>query len=155
MNSQQVAYVNGEFLPESQAKISINDRGFIYGDAVFDTARTFNGKIFFLDDHIDRLFESCKYLDINPIFSKEEYINLTHEILERNITFIEDNEDYWVTQRVTRGIRAGDLNQDTSGMKLFLGKELPILKMGFHCQYLLIEGYLLGLLALVLKHIII
>ena len=47
MNSQQVAYVNGEFLPESQAKISINDRGFIYGDAVFDTARTFNGKIFF------------------------------------------------------------------------------------------------------------
>ena len=70
MNSQQVAYVNGEFLPESQAKISINDRGFIYGDAVFDTARTFNGKIFFLDDHIDRLFESCKYLDINPIFEQ-------------------------------------------------------------------------------------
>ena len=50
MNSQQIAYVNGEFLPESEAKISINDRGFIYGDAVFDTARTFNGKIFFLDD---------------------------------------------------------------------------------------------------------
>ena len=79
MNSQQIAYVNGEFLPESEAKISINDRGFIYGDAVFDTARTFNGKIFFLNDHIDRLFESCKYLDINPVLSKEEYIKLMQE----------------------------------------------------------------------------
>ena len=117
MNSQQIAYVNGEFLSESEAKISINDRGFIYGDAVFDTARTFNGKIFFLDDHIDRLFESCKYLDINPLLSKEEYIKLTHEILEKNIAFLQENEDYWVTQRVTRGIRAGDSNQDISSIQ--------------------------------------
>ena len=111
MNSQQIAYVNGEFLPESEAKISINDRGFIYGDAVFDTARTFNGKIFFLDDHIDRLFESCKYLDINPVLSKEEYIKLTHEILEKNVTFLQENEDYWVSQRVSRGVR-----QDLGGL---------------------------------------
>ena len=139
MNSQQIAYVNGEFLPESEAKISINDRGFIYGDAVFDTARTFNGKIFFLNDHIDRLFESCKYLDINPVLSKEEYIKLTHEILEKNVTFLQENEDYWVTQRVTRGIRAGDSNQDTTSIqstiiincrKIIFRKRAPYFKDG-------------------------
>ena len=139
MNSQQIAYVNGEFLPESEAKISINDRGFIYGDAVFDTARTFNGKIFFLDDHIDRLFESCKYLDINPLLSKEEYIKLTHEILEKNVAFLQENEDYWVTQRVTRGIRAGDSNQDNSSIqstiimncrKIIFRKRAPYFKDG-------------------------
>ena len=46
MSTERVAYVNGEILPESQATVSINDRGFLYGDAVFDTTRTFNGEIF-------------------------------------------------------------------------------------------------------------
>ena len=77
MQKEQIAYVNGNILPESQASISINDRGFIFGDAVFDTARTFNGKLLFLEDHVDRLFDSCKYLDIDPVLSKTQIIAIT------------------------------------------------------------------------------
>ena len=108
MQKEQIAYVNGNILPESQASVSINDRGFIFGDAVFDTARTFNGKLFFLEDHVDRLFDSCKYLDIDPVLSKTQIISITKEVLSKNISFLEKNEDFWVTQRVTRGLRSGD-----------------------------------------------
>jgi len=64
---------------------------------------------------------------------------LTHEILERNITLLQENEDYWVTQRVTRGIRSGDLNQDTSSIestiiincrKIIFRKRAPYFKDG-------------------------
>ena len=55
MTQERVAYINGDYLPESEVKVSFRDRGFVLGDAVFDTARTFEGKIFRLDDHIDRL----------------------------------------------------------------------------------------------------
>jgi len=108
MQKEQIAYVNGNILPESQASVSINDRGFIYGDAVFDTSRTFNSKLLFLEDHVDRLFDSCKYLDIDPVLSKKQIISITKEVLNKNISFLGKNEDFWVTQRVTRGLRSGD-----------------------------------------------
>ena len=54
--NERVVYLNGEYVPESRATVSISDRGFIYGDAVFDTARTFGGKIYRLQEHVDRLF---------------------------------------------------------------------------------------------------
>ncbi len=53
--SGRIAYVNGEFLPESEARISILDRGFLYGDGVYDASRTFNGVPWRMRDHIDRL----------------------------------------------------------------------------------------------------
>ena len=56
MNNKRVAYVNGEIVPEIEAKVSYNDVGFLYGDAVFDTTRTFGGKIFRLQQHLDRFF---------------------------------------------------------------------------------------------------
>ena len=60
MTQERVAYVNGEIVPESEASVSISDRGFIMGDAVFDTTRTFGHEIFRLDGHLDRLYESLK-----------------------------------------------------------------------------------------------
>ena len=56
MTTERVAYINGEIVPESQATVSIRDRGFLQGDAVFDTTRTFRPKIFRLDEHLDRFF---------------------------------------------------------------------------------------------------
>ena len=61
-NQERVTYLNGEIVPESKAKISFRDRGFMLGDAVFDTTRTFGGKIFRLDEHLDRFLNSLKYL---------------------------------------------------------------------------------------------
>ena len=103
-----VAYVNGEIVPASEAKISIFDHGFILADAAYDTERTFNGKIFKLEEHIDRLFDTCRYLDLDPGLTEQDLIEITTDVVEKNVPLLGPNEDYWVSQRLTRGVdRAG------------------------------------------------
>ena len=85
MSTGRVAYVNGEILPESQASVSINDRGFLYGDAVFDTTRTFNGEIFRLEQHLDRFYESLRYMRIDPSIDKSQMKEITLEVLNINL----------------------------------------------------------------------
>jgi len=104
MARERVLYINGEFLPESQGRISVSDQGFVHGDAAFDTERTFNGEVFKLNEHIDRLYQSLKYLRIDPRISKDQMASLTVEVVARNAPLLGLNEDYWVTQRVTRGV---------------------------------------------------
>jgi branched-chain amino acid aminotransferase len=104
MANERVAYVNGQIVPESEAVISIKDRGFLQGDAVFDTTRTFGGRIFRLDEHLDRFFHSLKYMRLEPDLTKEDFKRLTMEVLEANLPLIDGDDDYWVTQRVTRGV---------------------------------------------------
>ncbi|MDA1347317.1 MAG: aminotransferase class IV [Chloroflexi bacterium] len=106
MTQERVAYFNGDIVPESQARVSIRDAGFLLGDAVFDTTRTFGGRIFKLDEHLDRLFNSLKYMRIDPGMSKEQMAGLTMEVLEANLPLIDESDDYWVSQRVTRGERS-------------------------------------------------
>lgn len=106
--SERVAYVNGAIVPESEAKISIHDLGFIYGDAVFDTARTFEGRIFRLEEHVDRLFESLAYVRIDPGLDKQQIIDATQEVVSTNLPKLREGEDYWVTQRVSGGRKAFD-----------------------------------------------
>ncbi|MEE2884490.1 MAG: aminotransferase class IV [Chloroflexota bacterium] len=105
MSRERVVYFNGEIMPETQAKVPIRDSGFLLGDAVFDTTRTFGGKIFKLQEHLDRLFNSLSYMRINPGLSKEMLSDLTMEVLETNLPLIDSSDDYWVSQRITRGNR--------------------------------------------------
>ena len=100
---ERVTYLNGEIIPESEAKIPFRDRGFILGDAVFDTTRTFGGNIFRLEDHLDRFLNSLKYMRMEPNISKNEWQDLTMKILEMNLPLLEENDDYWISQRVSRG----------------------------------------------------
>ena len=113
--NERVAYVNGEIVPESKATISISDRGFLYGDAVFDTTRTFGHRIFRLEQHLNRLFTSLKYMRIDPGMTQQDLANLTMQVLEANLPLLADHDDYWVTQRFTRG--AGVSMVDTSSLK--------------------------------------
>jgi branched-chain amino acid aminotransferase len=101
--SEGVVWINGEFVPENEAVISIRDPGFIYGDAVFDTARTFDGEIFKLDEHLDRLWMSCRYIAVEPPMTQAKLADITREVTERNYRSTPQGEDLWVTQRVTRG----------------------------------------------------
>ena len=105
MPPERVAYVNGELVPESQAVVSIRDRGFVQGDAVFDTTRTFGGKIFKLTEHLERFYDSLKYMRIEPGISQQQMRSLTMQVLEANLPLLGEDDDYWVTQRVTRGVR--------------------------------------------------
>ena len=102
--NERVAYLNGELVPESEAKVSIRDAGFLYGDAVFDTTRTFGHRIFRLQEHIDRLYDSLTYMRIDPGLTKQETTGLTAEVLKANLPLLDDDDDYWVSQRFTRSI---------------------------------------------------
>lgn len=107
MTQERIVYLNGEFVQESQAVISVRDRGFVYGDAVFDTTRTFGGRIFKLSEHLDRFFNSLRYLRMDPPLTKQQFADITMQVLDANLPLLEEGGDYWVTQRVTRGAPGG------------------------------------------------
>lgn len=108
MSEERLAYVNGAFVPESEARISIHDLGFVYGDAVYDTARTFRGRLFKLSEHVERLYRSLRYLRIDPGLAPREMQRLTEDLVERNLPLLRAGEDFWVTQRVSRGLQGLD-----------------------------------------------
>jgi len=105
---ERVVYINGRITPESEGHLSFRDLGFIYGDAVFDTARTFGGKVFRLEQHIDRLFHSLTYARIDPGMSKAEIFEATMQVVDANTPLLGENEDYWVTQRISAGAKVVD-----------------------------------------------
>jgi len=105
--NERVAYFNGRIVPESEVAIPLRDRGFLYGDAVFDTTRTFNHKPFRLKEHVERLYRSLGYLRIDPRIAPDRLVAISEEVLEQNLHLLDRDEDTWLSQRVTRGLRAG------------------------------------------------
>ncbi len=81
---RRVAYLNGEIVPESEAKVSISDFGVRRGDAAFDSWRTFRGKHFKLGDHLDRLYRSARYARIVPQLSREDIEKAAEAVLDQN-----------------------------------------------------------------------
>ena len=79
-----LVYVNGKFVPEEQATVSIFDHGFLYGDGVFEGIRAYNGRVFRLMEHVDRLFDSAKAIDLIPPVTKDEMAEIIKETLRRN-----------------------------------------------------------------------
>jgi branched-chain amino acid aminotransferase len=102
--NQRVAYLNGQILPESEVRVSFRDRGYKYGDAVFDMTRTFGHKVFKLKEHIDRFYRSLRYVRIDPGMSPKEMIERSEEVLARNLHLLDRHDDYWLGQRVSRGV---------------------------------------------------
>lgn len=94
-----IAYVNGEYIPQSEAKLSIFDHGVLYGDGVFDTWCTWNGYIFKLDQHINRLFRSIKVFQIDMPLSKEELKSVLLKVVETN-----GEKNQYVKCLITRGV---------------------------------------------------
>ena len=106
LSNQRVAYFNGSIVPESEVRVSFRYRGFKYGDAVFDMTRTFGHRVFKLKEHIDRFYNSLRYVRIDPGMSPGEMIRLSEEVLERNMHLLGSDDDYWLGQRVSRGVDA-------------------------------------------------
>ena len=104
LGNQRVAWFNGKFVRESEVVIPFRDQGFLRGDAVFDMTRSFNGKAFRIEEHVARLYRSLKYLDIEPGLSKAEMVAVSEEVLERNRHLLGPGEDYWLAQRISRGV---------------------------------------------------
>lgn len=102
--NEPIAYFNGNFLPESQILISPMDRGFRMGDGIYESERTFAGKIFRLSDHIDRLYNSLTYVRIDPKLTKAEMAEICEEVVSQNEPFRQQIGDWIVRQQITRGL---------------------------------------------------
>src|SRR5437868_12443918 len=114
--NHRVAYFNGRIVPEREVVVPFRDRGFKYGDAAFDMTRTFHGRPFRLQEHVERLYRSLRYLRIDPGLSPAEMVAASEEVLERNRHFLTPETDYWVGQRVSRGVDAvGDEGWEHTG----------------------------------------
>ncbi len=105
MNNELQIYIDGKYYPKSQAKVSVYDHGFLYGDGVFEGIRAYNGIVFKLKEHVDRLYRSAHAITLNIRLSKEEMIQATLETLRKN-----ELKDSYIRLVVTRGV--GDLGLD-------------------------------------------
>ena len=99
----RVTYHSGKWLPESEASIHIYDSQFMYGDGVFEMARTFNHKFFLLEEHVERLFRSMDYLQIPITKTKSEVLELCMETFDKNKEHFPKGEECRVMINVSRG----------------------------------------------------
>ena len=100
-------YLNGEIVPEDQAKVSVFDHGYLYGDGIFEGIRAYNGRVFMLDQHIKRLYESAKTIMLDIPLSREEMETAILETIRAN-----ELRDAYIRVVVSRG--EGDLGLDPS-----------------------------------------
>jgi len=97
-----IVYRDGDFVESQDAKISIFDHGFLYGDGVFEGIRAYDGRVFKLKEHIDRLYESANAILLKISVSRREMMDIVSETIRKN-----NLKDAYVRLIVSRGI--GDL----------------------------------------------
>jgi len=105
LRDEILVYIDGKFYPKDEAKISVFDHGFLYGDGVFEGIRAYDGVVFKLKEHIDRLYNSAHAIMLDIPLTKEEMIEAVLETLRRN-----NLRDAYIRLVVTRGV--GDLGLD-------------------------------------------
>jgi branched-chain amino acid aminotransferase len=110
-----LVYIDGEFCEKEQAKVSVFDHGFLYGDGVFEGIRAYNGRIFRLTEHIDRLFDSAKVIALAIGISKKEMEEIVIKTCTKNSI-----KDGYVRLIISRGV--GDL-----GLNPYLCKKSSII----------------------------
>jgi branched-chain amino acid aminotransferase len=100
-----VIYVDGEFLPKEKAVVSVFDHGLLYGDGIFEGIRAYHNRVFKLQDHIDRLYDSAKVILLEIPITREEMAEVVLETMRRN-----GLREGYIRLVVTRGV--GDLGLD-------------------------------------------
>jgi branched-chain amino acid aminotransferase len=101
-------YIDGTFYEQSEAKISVFDHGLLYGDGVFEGIRFYQDRVFRLDEHIDRLWDSAKAIALDIPLSRTALIDATLETIRQN-----DLHDGYIRLLVTRGIGSLGLSPDS------------------------------------------
>ena len=105
MEMEPLVFVDGKFAPKSKAVVSVFDHGLLYGDGIFEGIRAYNGSVFRLADHINRLYDSAKSIRLKIPMTKHEVTEAVLETLRKN-----QLRDAYIRVVVTRG--AGDLGVD-------------------------------------------
>jgi len=118
---QEYIYLNGDFVPREDAKISVFDRGFLYGDGLFETMRAYSGHVFMLDDHLSRLLDSVDKLGIPLKEDKDSLVSAVQRLMELNCL-----SDAYIRLTVSRGMHSGTLtfNDDYHPTTVIMAREL-------------------------------
>src|SRR5438876_2016986 len=103
-------YVGGAFRPDSEASVSVLDHGLLYGDGIFEGIRAYNGRVFRLERHIERLFDSAKAIRLEIPMPRQDVELVVLEACRRN-----DIRDGYIRLLVTRG--PGDLRLSPQSCK--------------------------------------
>jgi branched-chain amino acid aminotransferase len=98
-------YVDGKFYAEADAKVSVFDHGLLYGDGIFEGIRFYNGRVFKLEEHIDRLWDSARSICLEIPMSRREMAAALLETIRKN-----DLRDGYIRLVVTRGVGNLGLN---------------------------------------------
>lgn len=103
MVKERKIWHNGKILPESEAVISIYDEHTMFGSAVFEMMRTFDRQTFKLSDHLDRLYASARYLEIDIPYSKYELLTAHENLLLENRHEFDDTDEIRSLINISRG----------------------------------------------------
>jgi len=102
---EAMIYIDGKFYTQTNAKISVFDHGLLYGDGIFEGIRFYNGRVFRLEEHLDRLWDSARSICLEIPMSKREMTEALLETIRQN-----DLRDGYIRQIVTRGVGNLGLN---------------------------------------------
>ena len=91
-------FINGSLVPQDEARVSVLDRGFLYGDGVFETLRSYSGKIFHPDEHVIRLFKSADSIYLRHPFTEDYIKDALYQTLRAN-----NLKDAYLRLTITRG----------------------------------------------------
>ena len=100
-NESIIIYINGAFHVRNEAKISVFDSGYLVGDGIWEGIRLTGGKLVFIEEHLNRLWQAAKATHINMAYSKAELIEIIYKTLEKNNM----TDGVHIRVMVTRGIK--------------------------------------------------
>lgn len=101
--SSQLVYLNGEYLPLNEAKVSVLDRGFIFGDGVYEVIPAYGGKALRFEHHMQRLQNSLDAVRINNPLSNEQWQKIIDKLISKK-----GSEDQYIYMHITRGVASRD-----------------------------------------------
>ncbi len=103
-SKEPLAYLQGRFLPASQARLALNDAGFVQGATITDLCRTFRHKLYGWEDHLARFRRSCRATGIYPPLSEQEITRLAEELVAHNAALIGPEQDLGLVILATPGL---------------------------------------------------
>jgi branched-chain amino acid aminotransferase len=128
-----LAFLNGQFVPDEEARLPLHDAGFVFGATVTDLCRTFHHQFFRLTDHVARFRQSCELARIAKPMSEQELIRLAEELVSKNVALVRAEEDLSLVMFATPGVMGE--GPPTLGMYTFevpLERYAPLFREGAH-----------------------
>jgi branched-subunit amino acid aminotransferase/4-amino-4-deoxychorismate lyase len=105
--SEPLAFFNGQFIPASEARLSLQDVGFVWGATVSERVRTFHGALFRLEDHLKRLAHSLEIVGIHLRYPLEHLADAARKLVEANHPLLDPDDDLGLALFITPGISTG------------------------------------------------